>query len=361
MKKMFLLLALCVATASIAQDQPAGKVHGYVFGDYYYKMAGEKAKSFSKGQYADSALRKTGAFQLRRMYLYYEHDLSTNFHATFLLEGNDKTIDWAEDDKGKQTTTTGRHSVFIKLANLEWRDYIKDHSIAIGMIPTATWALSEKYWNYRAVEKTVMDYRGLGGASDIGFIARGKFLQDGMLSYTASIVNGNGQKPENNKSRKYSASVAIKPIKSLVAEIYTDYEGSITVPKTYNKIAQRQTIKGFVGYQNEMATVGIEVLQQTQKMTDTSDVKPFGMSLFAWAPVMKEKLNVFARYDSFNPDTEISKAGFNEYFFTTGLDYMPIKNVHFMPNIWINGFSAKKGSSRDADVVARLTFFYVYK
>lgn len=359
MKKMFLLLALCVATASIAQDQPAGKVHGYVFGDYYYKMGGDKAKAQSNTQYSDPALRKKGAFQLRRMYLYYEHDLSSNFHATFLLEGNDKAMEWAEDTSKAQVP--GRHSVFIKLANLEWKDYIKDHSIAIGLIPTATWSLSEKYWGYRAIEKTITDYRGLGGASDIGIVAKGKFLDDGMLGYTLSVVNGNGQKPENNKSRKYIGSLSVKPIKSVITEIYADYEGSITDPKKYNKVDSRNTLKGLVAYQSEMATAGLEVIQQTQKLTDTTDVKPFGFSIFASAPVIKEKLNTFVRYDSYNPNTEITKTGFNEYFFTAGVDYMPIKNVHFMPNIWINGFSAKKGSSRDADVVARLTFFYVYK
>jgi hypothetical protein len=42
---------------------------------------------------------------------------------------------------------------------------------------------------------------------------------------------------------------------------------------------------------------------------------------------------------------------------------MPIENVHFMPNVWVNSYKAKNTSAaeRKADVVARMTFFFVFK
>ncbi|MGN6618551.1 MAG: hypothetical protein ACTHJ5_15370, partial [Ilyomonas sp.] len=51
-----------------------------------------------------------------------------------------------------------------------------------------------------------------------------------------------------------------------------------------------------------------------------------------------------------------------EQFITVGLDYTPVKNVHFMPNIWYNkyinqGYDAKNNSH---DLVYRITFYYVY-
>ena len=361
MKKTIIILILSlVGAGAFAQDQPAGKVHGYLFGDYFYKFGAEKAKAVSSTQYSDSALYKSGAFQIRRIYLYYDHNLSEKFFAQFLLEANDKAVEYTADKTGKPTKD-GRHTVFVKLAYLEWKDIIPQGNLAIGIVPTPTWAISEKLWNYRPIEKTVTDMRGLGGASDMGITLRGKFGSDGMFGYAFMVGNGNGQKPENNKSKKYYGSLSAKPIKGLTLEVYGDNESKLMNSQNKEKMS-RTTLKGLTVYQAEKFTVGAEIMSQTQKkVTDSTDVKPFGVSLFAWAPIPgTDKLSAFARFDTFDPNTEIS-SDFKENFLTFGLDYAPIKNVHIMPNIWLNSFSGKGGAKRDMDKVARVTFFYVYK
>ena len=65
----------------------------------------------------------------------------------------------------------------------------------------------------------------------------------------------------------------------------------------------------------------------------------------------------------YDPDTKNDTLGYRENFITAGLDYMPIDNVHFMPNVWVNSYSGKTSSlsEKKADVVARMTFFYVYR
>ncbi len=344
-KSLSFIWIVLFSTAAWAQDQPAGKVHGYVFGDYYYKMSGDKSKAVSGVQYADSALTKTGGFQLRRIYLYYEQAISESFQAQFLLEGNDATVD------GK-----GKHSVFIKLANLEWKNILPDQNLAFGMIGTPTWALSEKIWGYRPIEKTIADMRGLGGASDIGVALKGKFGRESMFAYTAMVSNGNGQKPENDKYKKYYFAFNAKPVKGLIAEVYADYETALA-SKT------KTTLKGFAAYQAEKFTIGLEAVQQIQNKanTDSSDRKPFGISVFASGQIM-EQWNGIVRIDMFDPDTKSSKTGYKEIFLTAGIDYAAHKNVHIMPNIWVNSYSGKgSAAKRSADVAARLTFFYAYK
>ncbi|MBL7961842.1 hypothetical protein JNL27_16540 [bacterium] len=346
-----LLILIAVSINSSAQDQPAGKVSGYAFGDYYYKVGGEKSKAVSTTQYSDSAQTKSGAFQLRRIYLNYEHAISETFHAQFLLEGNDGVTD------GKD-----RYSVFIKLANLEWKNILPDQNLAVGIIGTPTWVVSEKVWGYRSVEKTITDFRGMGGSTDLGITMKGSLGTDGMFGYAVMVGNGSGQKPENNKSRKYYGSFTAKPIKGLIVEAYSDFESEITEPKKTYSISQKTTIKGFAGYQDDRFSVGIEAIKQTRQYTDTADITPVGVSVFASAPIIKDKLSAFARFDTYDPDTKNSSFGYNEYFMMAGLDFSAHKNVHIMPNIWINTFS-KKGSTtnRKADTVARVTFFYVYK
>jgi hypothetical protein len=292
--------------------------------------------------------------------LYYDHNLSEKFFAQFLLEANDKAVEYTADKTGKPTKD-GRHTVFVKLAYLEWKDIIPQGNLAFGIVPTPTWAISEKLWNYRPIEKTVTDMRGLGGASDMGITLRGKFGSDGMFGYAFMVGNGNGQKPENNKSKKYYGSLSAKPIKGLTLEVYGDNESKLMNSQSHEKMS-RTTLKGLTVYQAEKFTVGAEIISQTQKkVTDSTDVKPFGVSLFAWAPIPgTDKLSAFARFDTFDPNTEIS-SDFKENFLTFGFDYAPLKNVHIMPNIWLNSFSGKGGAKRDMDKVARVTFFYVYR
>ena len=51
MKKLFTLVFLALTASSIfAQDKPAGKVHGYIFGDYFYKLGGNETE-VSSSQY----------------------------------------------------------------------------------------------------------------------------------------------------------------------------------------------------------------------------------------------------------------------------------------------------------------------
>ncbi len=361
MKQLFpFVFAFMFCANLFAQEPTAGKVHGYVFGDYFYKLGGEKAKAVSSTQYSDSALTKSGALQIRRIYLYYDHNLSEKFFAQFLLESNDKSVEYTADKTGKPTKD-GRHTVFVKLAYLEWKDIIPQGNIAFGMVPTPTWALPEKMWNFRAIEKTVTDMRGLGGASDLGVTIRGKFGHEGMFGYAFMIGNGNGQKPENNKSKKYYGSISAKPVKGLTLEVYGDQESKLMNSQNQEKMS-RTTLRGLAAYQTDHLTVGAEFISQNQKkVTDSTDVKPFGISLFAWAPLpVSEKLAAFARFDTYDPNTEIS-SDYKENFITLGLDYTPIKNVHIMPNIWLNSFSGNGGAKRAMDKVARVTFFYVYK
>ncbi|HWR83921.1 MAG TPA: hypothetical protein VN285_11525 [Candidatus Deferrimicrobium sp.] len=339
-----LLLVLCSAILK-AQEKPTPKVHGYCFGDYFGKLEGDTSE-ISPSQYSQVPKDFNG-FQFRRIYLYVEHTLSDNFFSQFLLEGNDKAFE-----------PGGKHGVFVKTAYLEWKNAIPRSSALFGLVPTPTWSLlSEKVWNYRSIEKTIIDFRGFGSASDMGVLLRGRFDSAGTVNYTIMVGNGNGQKPENNKYKKYYGGIFVKPTKEFVVEAYADFQ-----PAAQDRNVM--TLKGFAAYQSSKFTVGVEAFQQTQNKADSAgnDKKPLGVSVFAWVPIPNvQNLNGFARFDFFDPDTEVDSVGFKEMFFAAGVDFMPISNVHFMPNVWVNSFSAKESGDKDADIVARLTVFYTYK
>lgn len=339
------VLALAALLAA-SRVQAQGAVSGYVFGDYFYKATGDSTGAGS--QY--SALRKVDhAFQFRRLYLYYDHPIGSKFVAQFLLEGNDKTFE-----------PGGRHGVFVKTAYLQWKTVFPLANIWIGMVPTPTWSssFSEKTWNYRSIEKTITDFRGLGSASDIGLLLQGKLHSEDKAGYLFMVGNGRGQKPEDNRYKKFYGTLYGRPAEGLLLEAYGDFEEA-------KGGKDKTTLKGFAAYKHDRVTAGVEAVQQVQKAgAGGKDKKPRGIAVFVWAPLPgAPKFNAFVRFDTWNPDTENSTTGFTENFFVAGIDHMPVKNVHIMPNVWVNTFSNKddSGAERDADVVARVTVHYVYK
>ncbi|OGC80298.1 MAG: hypothetical protein A2W07_07690 [candidate division Zixibacteria bacterium RBG_16_43_9] len=337
-----LFLGLCHSSVLLRAEetkpafQPNGKISGNMFGDYFYNL-----------QNADSTKRDFNGFQFRRIYLGYNYEWSERFAAQFLLEAD-----------GAELTSSGKIGVFVKNAYLEWKDLVPMASLYFGMIPTPTWSThSEKIWGYRSIEKTILDLRKAGVASDLGLGLKGKFNQEETISYYLIVGNGQGQKPENDKYKKFYGYIIVKPVKDLSLEGDADYEGAASDKNKF-------TFKGFVSYQTDDFTLGIEGFQQTKKkaLNDSIDVIPFGITVFAHATLVKDQLRSFARYDFYNPDTKVDNAGFNEHYFIAGLDYLPQKNIHLMPNILINSYSDKSPANfkKKSDITARLTFYYVY-
>lgn len=345
MKIKLILVLLLVLTAGAASAQTKGKVYGLAFGDYFYKASGDS--SGSSLEYSGYA-KDFNTFEFRRVYLGYQHPITENITADVLLAF-----------EGRELNNQQTRTVLVKTAEMKWSGIFEGSDLVVGLTATPGFSfITEKVWGYRAIEKTIMDQRGILGSRDLGVMLRGAFDKDKNYGYSFMIGNGRGARLENNKYKKfYGQLFTYQMKKKLVFEAYSDYE-----PVTSDR--SRTTLKGFLGYVTDNITVGVEGFQQMQKnfAGDTADVIPFGISGFITGGIVKKKLNFYARYDYFDPDTENSTSGFKENFITVGLDFMPRENVHIMPNVWVNSYSDKStaGLERDADVVPRISFWYVY-
>jgi hypothetical protein len=351
--------------------KPSGNVWGYTFGDYYYKMHSATPYFNGNSQYAGTGFPKDfNAFDLRRVYLGYDYNISENFSTQLLLadEGDNSTLDAA-----------GERTFYLKLANIHWKNFIHNNELVIGQCTTPGFAMmSEGIWGYRNIEKTISDMRGIGKSNDLGISLLGKIDDAGNYGYNLMIGNGTSQKPENNKYKRFYGEVYGKFMdQKLIVDLYGDEETSSTTQS-------KATFKGFVAYQTTPITVGLELVyqDQVQQATDSIngvkskvDVTPFGISIFAHGAIIKEKLNWFARYDNYNPDSKYdanasylgsAPTNYKENFITAGLDWTPNKKVHIEPNIWYDGYSSmKNGVSGDSksnyDMAPRLTFYYIFK
>ncbi|HVN58641.1 MAG TPA: hypothetical protein VMT63_10110 [Bacteroidales bacterium] len=353
-----------------AEFKPSGTLWGYVFGDYYVKT---HADSLSRGktQYAGKSYPKNyDAFAFRRIYLGYDYNISEHFSAEFLLSHESDVVD-----------PSGDRSMYIKAANIRWKNIIPNNDLVIGQMNTPLFALvSEKAWGYRNIEKTVADMRGFGSSNDFGIAWQGKVDSKGTFGYNFLISNGTAQKLETDKYKKFWGEIYAKLLdQKLTLDFASDYE-------PLNGTQSKTTVKGFAAYQTTPVTIGIEVVSQTQKAYATDSISgsnvsanivPFGFSAWIKGTVIKSKLNYFARFDTYNPDTKFSTSTlypkakpysankYTENFITAGLDYTPVKNVHIEPNLWVDTYKSKlttvSGKAKsDYDMTARLTFYYVF-
>jgi hypothetical protein len=382
---MAALLTGCLFSNSLlAQDapkeefKPSGKFSGQVFGDFQYKAHADSGNYHGgKTQYSitntvNNAFgypAKSNSFDIRRIYLGYDYNFTERFSAQLLLahEGNNDV--------------SGNRTVYLKTANLRWKNLFKGTDVVIGQQPTPAFALvTEQIYGYRFLEKTIADMRGLAPSNDVGVGLQGKY-KDGMVGYNVLVGNNTGAKPEIDNFKRFYGEVWVKLLgKKLLIDLYGDYNNLGLNPVFKNQNLLKQTI----AYQTTPVTIGIEVVEATQKngaafrpgndpgKTDYQDVAPFGVSVYAFAPIIKEKLEIFARYDNYNPDTKYSTGityitkGLNvkEDFFNAGLDWMPAKNIHLSPNVWLDSYRDASADTplkkSDYDLDYRLTFFWKF-
>jgi hypothetical protein len=371
---MFILLSLNAFSqkdTTKVEFKPSGKLWGYAFGDFLYK-GHTNVFNMSNTQYGGTPKDFT-SFEFRRIYLGYDYDISEHFSTQLLLAYEGATF-----------TTDGNRSVYIKAANLRWKNIFHNSDLVIGAMPTPTYSTtSEPVWGYRSLEKTIMDIRKIGASADVGISLQGKLNDRGDYGYNFMIANGSGAKPEADKFKKFYGDVFAKfADQKIILDLGADNEWTQAKPYQKNKT----TIKAFVAYQTKPFTIGVEAFQQVQKnntvfteaapsiVKDTVNAIASGISIFARGPINK-KLGYVVRYDYYNPDSKFNEnnvyAGsytgiYTESLILAGLDYAPVKNVHLMPNIWYdmykNRYSAVNAlPEKSNDLAFRLTVYYIFK
>jgi hypothetical protein len=391
--KSVLLFAslISISLSSIAQVnadssfKPSGKLWGYAFGDYYYKAHSDPLNRGGSNQYTGIE-ESRNAFQFRRIYLGYNYDITPKFSAEMLLAAEDNVAN--SSGTSGDLLTNNKLTYYIKLANLRWKNLWKGTDLVVGQVSTPAFPLlSESIWGYRSIERTVADLRRTP-SYDLGVTLQGKFDPKGNFGYDLMVGNGTSAKPENDKFKWFYGDVFAKFLdQKLIFDVYADYERLNWTPTWHHS---RNMIKGFVAYTTSTFTIGVEAFtnhgQNDVSGTKLSTVKDTlasnatAISAYIKGRITKDKLGFFARVDSYNPDrdfdntTYASYKGFTsnyepsnkELFITAGLDFTPVKNVHFIPNVWYNRYttqlSNQTGSAnRDYDMVYRITFYYVYR
>lgn len=393
-----------------------GRVWGYTFGDFYYKGHTDSLTRGGNNQYTGIPQGRN-AFQFRRIYLGYDYNITKKFSAELLLSAEDNfpgenPPSISSNASSGDLLANGKEAFFIKLANVKWKNVWNGTDLVIGMQGTPTFAnLTEKVWNYRSVERTIVDIRRTP-SYDMGIALNGTFDPSTKnFGYDVLVANGTSDKPAASSFKWFYGDVWAKFFdKKLIVDLYADYQRLNWISTWHH---DRQMLKAFVAYNTQPITIGVEGfvnnLRGDTKATllsgasaDTIATKAQGISFYVHGDIVPSKLRFFARYDMYNPNKNIdnskysnyagisSPGGYNspgyrlsytgsttgapvsatstgdvtakEQFITAGLDFTPIKNVHLEPNIWYNSYASQLAgvSNKDHDLLYRLTFFYIF-
>lgn len=369
----------------------SGRLWGYTFGDYFHKSHSDSLNRGGNNQYTN-VKSDQGEFQFRRIYLGYDYNISKDFSTEFLLA--------AEDDlPNGDLLQNNKFSPYIKLANIRWKNFLfKGNDLIIGMQSTPAFPFtSENLFSYsRPIERTITDIRRTP-SFDFGAGLQGRFLSTDstiVYGYNLLVANGSSDKIQTLNTPVYKnfyGDFFVGLFKNkLVIDIYADYQRQNWVPGIHGH-ASRQMSKASIIWVDKKFTIGVEGFLNALKQSetgiigtykDTSDGKANGLSFYAHANISGSMLKVFARYDLYNPNSKYDNLSFTKYatlyglstsyepnnkerFISVGLDYSPVSNVHFMPNIWYNKYIGKQANligsaAQDYDLVYRLTFYYIF-
>ena len=330
-------------------DFPRGRISGYVFGDYYYNVAGDPVHHYTasgsdsdKVNIDNSTAQQIGkdlnGLQIRRIYFQLDNDLSIKYSTRFRLEADSKSL-----------TSDGKIGVALRTAHLQVHSIYPRADMFVGLIATPIWESSEDFWAYRSIEKTIADFRGLGSSMDLGVELKGFADSNHHLGYSAMVGDGTGQKPEDNRDKKAMLGLPVR-WGDFRLEPFVDYEN------VFNG-QDRATYKAFAGYEFKKAAAGVEVVDRVNHRP-AGNQEPFGFSAFVRGTPWST-LAAFGRFDLWQADRRADNRVDSELWIA-GLDWQPFPDVHFMPNIEATQFDAKGTAVAPAhhELQARMTFYY---
>ena len=392
---------------------PVRRLWGYAFGDLYYAPHVDNGNRGPETMY-NGVPSNRNAFQFRRIYLGYDYDIDQHFTAEVLLasEPNANTgVNGSTSIQNGDNLVDGKMAFWIKNFNLRYRNIWNGTDLVVGEMSTPGFALnepgtngatslSEATWGYRFIEKTITDFHK-NNSYDVGAALQGTF-DPATKNFGYVFMVGN-----NSTSSLLSAANANTGFykifygdiwgkffdKQLYVDIYADYAptaaaAATTASSTGLIGGQNHSIKKiFAAYVNPKFSLGVEAYTQsiTNGITNATSKVPTdatvnGLSIWAKGAIVKSKLGWFARYDSYNPDTNYDPTvsytvntnygsynpSYKETFYTAGLDWTPAPKIHFSPNLWLINYKDQRAATttgyvaNDHTLVVRATFYYTF-
>lgn len=362
MKKL-IYTSLFVVTFSFlsAQEKPAGKFSSFVFGDYFYNVTRE---SVIPSNAVLTGNKDFNGFQFRRIFFTYDNDISQTFAARFRVEADQSAL-----------STNTRILTYIKDAFLRWKNIFSGSDLILGIQGPPAFEVSESFWGYRSLEKTIMDLRSIVSSRDFGVSLRGKLDADSKFNYWVMYANNSSHSPEFDKYKRYYAHINFKATPKLTITLYGDITDRAMINDTNSTSSPKATLSNnyitsalFIGYkESDKFTLGLEGFMQSLQNGNAAKVgtaynysnkNSLGFSVFGYYN-LSDIYSLIGRFDYFDPNNSSDYKGDSRNYIILGFNYKADKNVHIIPNIQFETYEKlPNGTEIKTAVTARITFYY---
>ena len=341
MKKLVLLFCCALLALQVSYTQDLPKFSGLMFGDIFYNTSAINPDN-----------KDLNGFQFRRIYITTDYSINDQFSTRFRMES---------------AITNGTNiGVFVKDAWLKWKNVFKGSDLIVGMSPTPAFDVSEGAWGYRALEKTIMDYFGIVSSRDIGIDLKGKLDESGTAKYWFKIGDGSGNKPENDKYKRFYGQLQFNPSSSFLITIYADYASKPKIKDPFDGQMKNNSAfvtAGFINYKYEKTfALGVEAFLKSQQNNyfssnslSLASQSGFGLSLWARAAI-SEKVGIVGRFDTYDPNTDNSSKNDKQSLIIGALDFKVAPKVSVMPGVEVHTLQGADNN----DVTPRITFFWEF-
>jgi hypothetical protein len=345
-----------------------------VYLDYRYYLTQDGPWTLKPSNPATAYL--SNQFIFRRAYFTYENKISDNLKFRFRLDA-DNTANvtgvtlTGSPVSGATLSKDDKLRPFIKHLYLEYANFIVPKMILnVGMIETLTFKPAEERWGLRSVAKTLVDgYQDITKASiaassaDIGATLKYSFVK--QFRVAGGIYNGTHYThAENDQYKEVELQAQFSPLAGLSFVGYYDYERKLpvaalpaeTAPQTvtYKLDAFFEMVKNLV--------IGAEWFTFKSDLNQTAGEKydRGGTSVFGRYVLKPDKLQLFARYDIYKPNS--LDEGLDMSVVIAGFDWAPYSATwKLQPNIWFfnytDGTRYNAGATANSDMIFNLTFF----
>jgi hypothetical protein len=254
---------------------PSGKIVGALFNDLSYILQEPQPLNLAKGSSGRNA------FLNRRATVGYEYFFSKEVTGKIVYDASSNQLQQG----------------FVDVRNV-----VSSVDLKIGLMQTLSSEVTEKIWDYRSLEATVLDRKKFTDEFDMGLTITGRTDAQGSMYARLAVYNGNGLLPENDKVKKIAFAAGTWFDKSSVMELYADYENLPFGQSTID-------MKVFYGMTSSTFAFGAEGFYRMERKMSLSgqDKTPVGGSLFTWFEMMRSLRGV-VRVDVLDDDLANSNA-----------------------------------------------------
>lgn len=320
---------LCTSYAAGADDYPAFRAGGLLFGDAYHVPS----------HHSEAGDGATGLV-LRRGYLTLNSDLSADWFGRLRFELN---------QSGEFETYTFETQV----KDLYLGRKVGRHKLLLGLSSTPTFDVIESIWGMRYLARTPMDLQG-SASRDTGLAAQGPLNAAGTLRYRAMYGAPVEFGGDSNERERWMAAVDWQPAAGWTVDLYADYE-ALEGPH------DRSTVQAFVAWQAERWRWGLQYANQ-----DRQEDPPLELVSAFVVSRMGGRTSVFGRVDrllepsprgdgiSYLPMDPSARAT----MVFAGIEFRLNSHLALTPNAVITAYDRNdQGLRPQTDVYLRLTLF----